>query len=92
MLVHAFTIYDRKVLVYHTPFFALNDAAAMRMVADLVADKNTTVGRHPEDFVLYSCGSYNDGNGELVARPLVHVADAASFVTSDRVPSNGESV
>lgn len=81
MLLHAYSIYDRKSLVYHPPFYAATDGAAVRSLGDLVADQNTSVGRHPSDYVLYRVGTYNDAKGELVPlAPLAHVMDAVSMV------------
>lgn len=81
MILNAYTLYDRKALQYHAPFFAHADGAAVRMVCDLVADQNTTVGRHPEDFVLYRVGAYDDASGSLLpASVLEHIADANSLV------------
>lgn len=85
MLLNAYTIYDRKALQYHPPFFASTDGAAIRMVSDLAADPNTSVGRHPEDYVLFRAGGYDDSNGKLFALAVLdHVADAASLL---RLPS-----
>lgn len=84
MLLQAFSIYDRKGLLYHTPFFAVNDATAIRMVTDLVADANTSVGRHPSDYVLFAVGTYSDQNGSLEpSLPLRHVVDVQALVRLD---------
>lgn len=77
MIIHAYTLYDRKSLQYHQPFFAVSDGAAVRMLQDLVADSNTMPGRHPGDFVLYCVGAYDDSNGSLLpATVLRHIIDA----------------
>lgn len=81
MIIRCYSIYDRKALQYHPPFHAAADGAAARMVADLVADPNTTIGRHPGDYVLYYVGDYDDQTGAMIpAKVLVHVVDAMSFV------------
>lgn len=81
MIINAYSLFDNKALIYHTPFFAPTDGAAVRMVADIVADRNTSVSRHPGDYVLYRIGSYNDAKGMMLPEaPLVHVADAVSLV------------
>jgi len=81
MLLQAFSIYDRKALVYHPPFFAATQPAAIRMLSDLVQDANTSVGRHPGDYVLYLVGSYSDSNGTLEpVSPLQHVMDAEALL------------
>lgn len=81
MITNAYTIYDRKALIYSAPFFAVADGLAMRMFSDLVADSNTQVGRHPADFVLYRCGGYDDSNGLMSpATALQHIVDATALV------------
>lgn len=81
MILNAYTLYDRKALQYHTPFFATADGSAVRSVQDLVADPNTTVGRHPGDYVLYRVGGYDDSSGSLLpASVLEHIVDCSSLV------------
>lgn len=78
MKTKAYSIYDRKALIYHTPFYAITDAVAVRTLSDVVADSNTIFGRHPNDYQLYLVGEFDDSNGGLVATlPVVHVIDAA---------------
>ena len=81
MRIHAFSLYDRKTLVYHNPFFAVTDGAATRIVADIVADPNTQPGRHPGDFVLYRLGTYDDALGLMLPEtPIQHVIDANALI------------
>jgi len=81
MLLKAYTIYDVKALVYHPPFFKPQDGAALRDFSDLCNDTNTTVGRHPADYILYRLGNYSDTNGTFESElPMRHVADGASLV------------
>lgn len=80
MITNAYTIYDRKALNYSPPFFAVADGAALRSFQDLANDLNTTVGRHPADFVLYACGAFDDAAGELHPARHKHIADAISLV------------
>lgn len=81
MLVNAYSIYDRKALHYHPPFYSHTDAAAARSFADLANDPQTNIGRHPSDYVLYCVGQYDDAKGTLLPiQPLRHVADATALV------------
>lgn len=81
MLLRAFTLHDTKALNYSPPFFQPNDAMAVRMLMDLVADLNTSVGRHPSDYRLYCVGTYDDAKGLLEAFPIPeHIKDAISCV------------
>jgi len=81
MILHAYTIYDRKALQYHSPFFAVADGAAVRSFMDLANDTQTSVGRHPGDYVLYRCGGYDDASGSLLpVTVLEHIIDAQAVV------------
>lgn len=88
MKLNAYTLFDSKALTYHPPFFTHTDGAAVRMVGDLVADPNTSVGRHPADYVLYFVGTYDDSNGQLwPEQPLRHVMDAVALVKIQSQPA-----
>jgi len=82
MLLKAYSIYDRKALQYHAPFFSTADAAAVRSLTDLANDTSTTVGRHPDDYVLYCVGTFDDASGGLLSGgvPPAHVVDAITLV------------
>lgn len=81
MITHAYSVFDRKALIYHKPFFEITDGTAMRAFADLANDTNSSVGVHPTDYVLFRIGSYDDQLGKLLpVSPLVHVADAIALV------------
>lgn len=85
MILNAYTIYDRKALQYHAPFFAVADGAALRSFMDLANDPQTTVGRHPGDYVLYRCGAYDDSSGQLLpVSALEHISDALPLVRVER--------
>lgn len=84
MQLHGYSIYDRKSLVYHTPFFALTDGAALRSFSDLVNDASTAVGTHPNDYVLFGVGSWDDSAGQLLpATTPRHIADGNSLARSE---------
>lgn len=79
MIINAYTLYDRKALTYNPPFFAVADGVAVRMLQELVADQNTSPGRHPNDYVLYCCGAYDDQSGVMhPVTALRHIIDASS--------------
>jgi len=83
MILTAYTIYDRKALQYHAPFFMVADGAAVRAFTDLVNDTNTNIGRHPADYVLFRCGAYDDSNGAMMpAGPLAHMVDGSALIRS----------
>jgi len=81
MKLRAYSIYDRKALQYHPPFFASTDGSAVRSFQELANDTNTQVGRHPGDFTLYYVGEYDDQVGRMLPMdPIGHVIDANALV------------
>lgn len=81
MKLNVYTLFDTKALIFNTPFFTSNHGVARRMCADVVADPNTTVGRHPADYVLYCLGSYDDNLGAFDLLEIrEHVLDCVSLV------------
>lgn len=81
MMLRAYSLFDRKALVYHQPFFAPTNGAAVRLLQDTVNDSATAISRHPADYVLYCVGHYNDQDGVMFPyAPLEHVVDAVALV------------
>lgn len=81
MLLRAYSVYDRKGLIYHPPFFCVADGVASRMFHDLVNDQQTQIAKHPADYVLFFIGEYDDQKGELRAMvPLAHIIDGSACV------------
>lgn len=80
MILRAFAIYDVKAEVYNTPFFYGANGQAVRAFKDLANDKQTTVGRHPEDFKLMVLGTFDDGTGEFVSSDPTSLGFATDYV------------
>ena len=63
MKLKVYSIYDVKTEVYNQPFFMHRDAQATRSVVDLVSDPQSSVSKHPEDYILYRLGEFDDNTG-----------------------------
>lgn len=83
MIINVYSIYDLKACVYGTPYFILNDQVAIRMFSDLVNDERSNVYRHPEDYVLYVVGSFDDSSGEIMKCVIRHVVNAVGLKKGD---------
>lgn len=81
MKLGCYSVYDRKTAAYHMPFYAPTDAAAARTLSDAVADPGSMLGRHPNDYVLYYVGDFDDqaGSYEPFAPPR-HIVDVIALV------------
>lgn len=65
LVQQVYSVRDLKGETFSLPIFAPTDAAAMRLFADACMDKETFIGRHPEDYALYRVGVWNADNGCL---------------------------
>lgn len=86
MVYDAFCLLDTKTGIHHMPFFVSHPGQATRMLTDLVGDPNTTVGRHPADFVLIRIGTYDDQTGVLAASQPASFGSASGFITRKPPP------
>lgn len=83
MRLRCYSLYDRKTLAYFPPYYAATDGAAVRTFSDAVGDVNSQIGRHPNDYVLFYVGEFDDTNGAmLAASPLAHVIDGSALVAA----------
>lgn len=66
MLVQSvYAVYDLKAECYSSPFFAVNDAVAIRMFTSACLDRETPVGSNPADYAMFRVGVWNSDNGAL---------------------------
>lgn len=80
MTIKVFAIHDGKMKMFQLPFFIHTVGAALRLFEDLCNDPKSTVNRHPEDFVLYEIGTYDDNTAEFISNhPLSMVAAATEY-------------
>ncbi len=66
------------------PFFLLADEQAMRSFRDIATDAEHEVGKHPEDYSLVRCGSFDDQKGELTVEKTVVLTTGIRIVTESR--------
>lgn len=65
MKLNLYSIFDKKARTYNTPFYLLNDEIAKRTALDLVKDHTTTIAKHPQDFILFRIGEFDDQTGHV---------------------------
>lgn len=63
MRLRAFCIYDQKAKAYMSPFFMGEVGQATRAFTDMAASADHLIGKHPEDYVLFEVGSFDDHTG-----------------------------
>lgn len=74
MEIKIYSIRDDKTEAYLTPFYSHNDTTAKRTVA-ISMDGEATHAKYPQDYGLYSLGSFNDQTGQLEATPPTFICN-----------------
>lgn len=67
MNVQGYSVYDRAVKAFMPVFFARTDGEAIRSFGDLFSDPKHSFSQHPEDYVLYRVGAFDDSTGTLTS-------------------------
>lgn len=78
MILGVYSVLDKAVNAYLTPFYARSDAEAVRSFSDACMDVKHQFCMHPHDYALYRIGSYNDMAGEF-ENGHVHLVNATSY-------------
>jgi len=63
MKMLVFAIYDSKAKYYKHPFLMKSKGEVLRGFIDLANDEKTEIGKHPEDFVLFYIGTFDEVSG-----------------------------
>jgi len=78
-----FTIYDSKAQAYLTPFFMHQDGMALRVFADCINDNSHQFGKHPEDYILFNIGSWEDDKAKFKTSIPIAIATGIELVQQD---------
>lgn len=65
MKMQVYTIFDSKTEAYIQPFFMQTTAQAKREFIDMVNDGKSAFNKHPEDYILFELGSYENVNAKF---------------------------
>jgi len=86
MKTRLYSVYDLKAKAFLQPFFSVLDGTAIRAFSTAVNDPSTMLNKHPEDYILFYVGEFDDESGALsaAAQPVQLVMAAAVY--SERVP------
>lgn len=60
-----YTVHDSKAEAYLQPFFAANDAVAMRYLETAANDSGHEFARHAEDYTLFEIGGFDETTGNM---------------------------
>lgn len=87
MKTNLYVIFDVKAKFYNKPFYLPNTATAIRTFTDLANDMNTDIGKHPEDFILFEIGTYDDATATIESTEPHVIARAHELVEQKPFPT-----
>ena len=64
-----FSVYDTKSKLYSHPAFFKTHGEAMRAFMEACKNKESTLGKYPEDFVFFMLGEFDEETG-LISQHL----------------------
>lgn len=80
MKLFVFSVYDVKSEIFGAPMTMAAKGQARRAFAELASDKNTQVGKFPEDFKLVCIGRFDDGSGMFSTEDAESMGFASEYV------------
>ena len=84
MKLNVYAIFDKKAVMYKTPYLAVNDDIGQRMFAQAINGAPSELSEFPEDFDLYRLATFDDEAGKYNNEP------APEIITNGRALVNGD--
>lgn len=86
MNMKVFAVRDLKSAAFMQPFFTQSVGTATRIFGDAVEDEKSIFHKHPEDFVLYELGEFDDQTGHITSIEAVKMVVYASDFVANKAP------
>jgi len=80
MILEIFSIFDQKAQSHLPPFFLPKREMAIRTFSDCCNDKEHAFGAHPEDYTLFTHGSFNQSEGSFSTEVEISLGNGTVFV------------
>jgi hypothetical protein len=88
MKLFIYTVYDSKAECYLSPFYCKSKGEALRSFAEIANDKQSQIGKYPEDFTMFELGEFDDSNAEFkMHKASIALGCAIEFVNVAQVNS-----
>ncbi|AXH76963.1 MAG: nonstructural protein [Microviridae sp.] len=67
MIMQLCAVFDSATQMFGRPFFTVATGQAVRSFKDEISrdDPNSDLFKHPDDFILYHFGSFDDSSGQF---------------------------
>lgn len=79
-----FSAYDTKTQAYMTPFYSHTPGSAIRSFTDAAEDPASIVAQHPDDFLLFQLGEWDDHTGTISSHEPRSLGSAAQYLQNGK--------
>ena len=80
MIKLIYAIHDSAIKAYLNPLMVRAEGEAVRAFQQAVNDQTTQIAQHPEHFMLFELGTFDERRGEYKTHEPVFVIDALALV------------
>lgn len=63
MILKCYSVFDKAINSFGRPWYVLARGEAVRTFMDAVGDKESPFNKHPEDYMLFQVGEFDDQKG-----------------------------
>lgn len=81
-ILGCYSVFDKAVNAFMRPFYCVARGEALRVFMDAVGDKNSQFCKHPEDYILFQCGEFDDVKGVFTQEEPEKVITALECVAA----------
>jgi len=76
-----YAVYDSKAEVHSAPFVVRTKGEAIRSFQEAANNKESHIGKYPEDYALFEIAEWNDENGVVTPHKApIHIGGAREFL------------
>lgn len=79
MKINCYAVFDAKIADYHLSIFDIKDEGAIRQFYDVLGDQNHRWAKHPEDYSLWSVGTFDTTKGTMEGWPPINLVNAVAL-------------
>lgn len=90
MITEVYSVLDKAIGAFLPPFVCRSRGEALRSFMDACSDGKHQFTAHPDDFVLYQLGRWDDNNGLFAAGEPERVLSARECLSSDAGSVRGQ--
>lgn len=82
MIMQIFSVLDKAASAFLPPFYSRTKGEALRSFGDALTDEKHAFTTHPDDYVLYRLGEFDDNSGIMACGEPERIVSAREMLPS----------